>query len=241
MCTSFPDAAGQRSSQMESLQIDGPREVTTGSLIRLSAKTDEKETAFWIVLKPIELDFEVVDGGQRILFSSGCKPDVQITLLLLAQQVHEGRIVTRQIRRTIQVVADRREEPADEPPNTVPDDPSLSDSPLYLKVKEAWKSIRTDAAKELSVQVASNIENMATKCESGQIQEASDIWRELAKSNRKTLGIESSAWEPVASVLQVEFQGLDLPTPFEHAFHLKATAAAIRDAAELNRDQESEK
>ena len=72
---------------------------------------------------------------------------------------------------------------------------------------------------------------MASRCESGTVEDIPSIWRELSIQNRQTLGIESTAWNPVAKVLQAEFQQLDLKTPEEHAFHLRAAAAAIRNSA----------
>ena len=60
-------------AQVGSLQIEGPHEVEPGQLVRLSANTLDNETPFWIVLEPINLDYESVDGGKRLLFSSGCQ------------------------------------------------------------------------------------------------------------------------------------------------------------------------
>lgn len=223
----------QANAQREALQIEGPREVGPGTLVRLSANTIEEESPFWIVLEPIDLDYEQVDHGSRLLFSTGCKTGQRITVVLLAQQVRNGRIVTRQIRRTI-LVKDFRSDPGpiDDPPDSQPpnDDPLLTQSPLYAAVLDAWPSIRTDAGKALSETVAANLDSMAAKCEAGTIRENTEIWRELSARNRKSLGLESSAWNPIANVLQRQFQGLALSTPTAHAIHLKATAAAIRTA-----------
>lgn len=223
----FPyEPAGQAFDQMSSLQIEGPHEIETGELVRLSARTTDQETALWIVLSPDDLDYEVVDQGSRLLFSSGCNAGEQVTVLLLAQQVLDGRIATRQIKRTIHVVS---KTPANVEPT--PDLPSTTDSPIYQSTYEAWSLIRTDAAKALSESVAKNFDNLAAKCETGTFLENSAIWNELAKRNREALGVESSAWNPVATTLQREFQKLGLSAPRQHSFHLKAAAAAIRSAA----------
>jgi hypothetical protein len=223
------DAHAQRAA----LQIEGPREAGPGTLVRLSANTIEEESPFWIVLEPIDLDYEQVENGSRLLFSTGCKTGQRITVVLLAQQVRDGRIVTRQIRRTVLVKDSETDpDPIDDPPDSRPpkDDPLLPQSPLYAAVMEAWPSIQTDAAKALSESVAANIDSMAAKCEAGKIREKTEIWRELSLRNRRTLGVEASAWNPVANVLQQQFQNLALSTPAAHAVHLKATAAAIRAA-----------
>ena len=222
-------------AQIEALQIEGPHETKPGTLVRLTANTIAEETPFWIVLEPIDLDYEQVAGGKRLLFSTGCESGQRITVLLLAQQVRNGRIVTRQIRRTIKVTQDDSTAAPDvKPPANPPaGNPTLTESPLYLPVLTAWPSIRTDAAKALSAAVATNIDAMAAKCDAGIVREVSEIWRELSDRNRETLGIESSAWNPVATVLQREFQSLaeKLTTPSAHSLHLRAAAAAIRAAA----------
>jgi len=231
-------AQGQSSAGIEALQIDGPHEAQTGTLVRLSANTVEQETPLWIVLDPIDLDYELACDGKLLLFSTGCKEGQRITVLLLAQQVRDGRIVTRQIRRVLKVVPEvTSEEPEDRPPDVpTDDDPSLADSPLYSPITKAWHLIRTDDAKALSEQVASNIDAMARKCDTGTVAKVSTIWGELSKSNRQTLGVESAAWNPVAETMQTEFQKLQLQTPGEHSFHLKAVAAAIRAASRQKPD-----
>ena len=224
-------AVGQDSAGIEALQIDGPHEALTGTLVRLSANTVEEETPLWIVLDPIDLDYELTCGGKRLLFSTGCKEGQRITVLLLAQQMRDDRLVTRQIRRVLKVVSEKTtDEPRECPPHVPPDEPSLTDSPLYLPVMKVWHLIRTDDGKALSEEVAANIDAIARKCDAGAVSKNSEIWSQLSKSNRETLGVESAAWNPVAELMQAEFQRLQLQTPAEHSFHLKATAAAIRAA-----------
>ncbi len=226
----------QAIAQIEALQIEGPHEAKPGTLVRLSANTVAEETPFWIVLEPIELDYEQVQDGKRLLFSTGTKPGQRITVVLLAQQVRNGRIVTRQIRRSINIVRDESEPaPVDDSPALPPQDvPTLDKSPLYSSVLKAWPLIRTDAARELSAKVAVNIDAMAAKCESGDFRDTNEVWRELSTRNRETLGIETSAWSPVATVIQRDFQSLKLPTTSAHSFHLRAAAAAIRAASSQN-------
>ena len=142
--------------------------------------------------------------------------------------------MTRQVRRTITVNGENSD-PIGDPPELPPtDDPVVTESPLYQTILKAWPLIRTDAAKAMSGRVAENIEAMGRKCESGLVRENANIWRELSKRNRETLGLETSAWNPVANVLQQQFQSLALPHPAAHAVHLKATAAAIRAASKQN-------
>jgi len=227
-------------AQSDALQIDGPHEVQPGMLVRLSANTTKNETPFWIVLDPIDLDYEQVDGGKRLLFSSGDQ-STSITVILLAQQVVKNRITTRQIRRTIQVSDDLPEdvdappppvtEPPTEPPTQTPTpaEPVL-ESPVFSEISQAWSNIGTDAAKKLSEAVAVNFDAAAKKCESNQYENIAAIWKELSAKNRQALQIESVAWEPVAVALQQAFQKLKLPDVSSHAFHLRAAAAAIRHA-----------
>ncbi len=221
-------------AQLESLQIEGPHEVEPGQLVRLSANTVENETPFWIVLEPIDLDYEAVDGGRRLLFSSGRQSSTSITVILLAQQFKEGRIVTRQIRRSISV--GKKQADPSRPTPDVPQRPEtpgrqpVEQSPIHATVLVAWPKIRTDAAKELSLSVAENIELVAEQSEGDGFGSKAEIWRELSSQNRRTLQIETTAWEPVALALQTSFKQLQLGDVQSHAFHLRAAAAAIREA-----------
>ena len=58
----------QAIAQIEALQIEGPHEAKPGTLVRLSANTVAEETPFWIVLEPIELDYEQVQDGNVCCF-----------------------------------------------------------------------------------------------------------------------------------------------------------------------------
>ena len=219
-------------AQVDTLQIEGPEQVKPGTLVRLTASTTESETPLWIVLSPVDLDYEVADSGRRLLFASGCRAGERVTVLLLAQQVNGERIASRQVRKTIHVISENNDVPVEDPPADPPKKPDFERSPLYRSVTDAWNLIRTDAGKDLSSKVAANFELIANKCESGKIVEIPAIWKELSVLNRQALGIETSAWSPVAKTLQDQFQKLGLSEVRIHAFHLKAISAAIRNAAD---------
>lgn len=232
------NAIGQarQSEQIDSLEIKGPHEVRPGELIRLVANTGPKETPFWIVLDPIALDYEQVDQGKRLIFSATCKTDQTITVMLLAQQVRDGRIITRQLRRTVHVG-----NPAFPP---APPDPTLDDlekSPLYGAVLEAWPLIITDAGKALSPKVVENLKQIADMCLEGKFPEAHMVWEKLSKQNRKDLQLESLAWDPVGRAIQKQFKQLALDNIKAHAFHLRSAAAAINDAYVANQKNQNRK
>jgi len=207
-------------AQMESLQIEGPHQVAPGELVRLSANTVDNETPFWIVLEPIYLDYEAVNNGKRLLFSSGCQTGTSITVILLAQQVKDGRIVTRQIRRSI-TVGNKQPDPTKPPPADDPPERPVVQSPIHAVVLKAWPKIQTDAAKELSLSVAKNFESVAQQCEDDQLQSVEEIWRELASQNQRTLQIETTAWEPIALC--------DLCAPWTQHFPANQTGDPIDD------------
>lgn len=221
--------------QTSALQIEGPRESQPGQLVRLVAKTVPSETPFWIVLEPIDLDYEQVDGGQRLLFSTGCLPNRRISVLLLAQRVQENRIVTRQIRRTI-VVGEQApvNPPVLDPPPVNGQEPAepiaWEDSPLFSSVLVAWPEIRTDVAKGLSSEVAASFDSIADQIDGGQITHVEQVWTSVGVANREILQVEVSAWEPVGQAIQLQFKQLKLSKIREHAFHLRSVAAAIRQA-----------
>jgi len=211
------------------LEIDGPREAAPGELIRLSANTNGDETPFWIVLDPITLDYELI-------FSAPCQTDQTITVMLLAQQVRDGKIVTRQLRRSVQVGTplpspDPDPNPADPDPQLpVQPDNNFETSALYSSVLQAWPLISTDAGKTLSPSVSENLEQVATMCANEKFSQAHEIWQLLSEHNRIDLQLESMAWEPVGRAIQEQFKQLALTSIKDHAFHLRAAAAAINDA-----------
>lgn len=223
---------GLADGQMESLQIDGPREAKPGTLVRLTAKTTAEETPFWIVLEPNDLDYEQVESGRRLMFSTGCRTGPTITVILLAQQVRDGRIVTRQLRRKILVKGGSDTQPLKPPrPHPVPPDGEpLTGSPLYSVMFQTWPQIKTDMAKSRTRLVAENMEKVAQACLSGEIKTKPEIWKTLASQNRIDLQVETPAWEPIATVLQRKFRELELPDVSSHGFHLRAVAAAFRAA-----------
>jgi hypothetical protein len=238
--------AGTAQSQLQSLQIEGPYSVSIGSMVVLSANSTEQETPFWIVLEPIELEYEQVDEGRRLIFAAGCQQGREITVLLLAQQVKEGRIITRQVRRTIQVTAGKIADPVPEPETDLPEPkPPEADlilkSPLLNAVQKSWPNITTDAAKDLTPRVADNMDRVALRCQSGDFQQSVEVWRELSRLNRDSLGVEASAWDPVGIVMQQELLKLSLPSASSHAIHLKAAAMGMRKAYQSNRKNNSTK
>jgi len=240
-------AIGQtdQSKQIDSLEIKGPHEARPGELVRLSANTNANETPFWIVLDPIELDYEQVDQGRRLIFSASCEANQTITVMLLAQQMRDGKIVTRQLRRAVHV-GNLPPSPAPVPIQQPPEPPltpenDLKKSPLYDAVLQAWPLISTDAGKTGSPKVAENLVQIADQCANGKITEVSAIWQMLSQQNRIDLQLESVAWEPVGLAIQIQFKQLALNSIKAHAIHLRAASAAIEDAQSASQQDPNRK
>lgn len=213
--------------QSQSLEINGPSEIASGQLIRLDAQLDPDESPLWIVLSPPDLDYEQVDGGRRLIFAVDDRQVEPITILLLAQQIENDRIVTRQVRRTLTIRSDEADEPE---PN--PEDPDLKKSPLFRLVFEAWDSLESLAARNKTSLIADNFESVAKRCEQGSFSELPQVWKALSKSNQDVLGEQTEDWEPVGLAMQSGFADLRLKTIPEHAFHLRAVASALRSKSD---------
>ena len=238
LASSAMGQTGQR-GQIDSLEIKGPHEAGPGELIRLIANTSTDETPFWIVLDPITLDYEQVDQGKRLIFSAPCKTNETITVMLLAQQMRDGKIVTRQLRRSLYI---GNPVPSPPPiPNPKPPNDDLGKSPLYNAVLRAWPSIATDAGKALSPKVAENLNQIATKCAEGKISEVHMIWDLLSEQNRTDLQLEIVAWESVGLAIQKQLKLLALNDIKSHAFHLRSAAAAINNAFLANQKNQNRK
>lgn len=102
-------------------KIEGPTTAEPGSLVRLSAPIEDDESAFWLVLSPIDLDYEMTNGGRKMIFAAGCSSR-EIVVMCLAQSIEDGRIVNRPYRHvmTIGAPVEEPEDPGDDP---VDDDP----------------------------------------------------------------------------------------------------------------------
>ncbi len=215
-------------AQMNALDIRGPFEVAPGELVRLTAEIQPEESPFWIVLNPPNLDYEQVEDGHRLLFAVGCHQQSEVVVVLLAQQVMDQRIVTRQIRRRIKI---RRPNDTDQPPDENPNDPPstpITEFPMYRLVAAAMKKIESVEAKSKGHLIAKSFEQTATACESGSINSIPDIWESLSQANARILGPLTSYWEPVGVAMQSEFKRLRIADVKSHAVHLRAAAAAIK-------------
>ena len=235
--------------QQNSLNIDGPLEIQAGQLVRLNAEIAPEESPFWIVLNPSDLDYEQVDQGRRLIFSVGCQPTREVVVLLLAQQVIDGRIVTRQLRRRMKVedfrggplpnpidpnpIADPKPTPDPNPtPKPNPDpSPDLTKLRIYAAVADAWKNILNPTAQAKSPQIADRFDAIAELCDEGRIATPRDVWVTLSSENAKVLGSLIRDWDPVGRAMQTEFRNLNLTTSKQHAIYLRAAAAGLRKAA----------
>jgi hypothetical protein len=217
--------------QINTLEIGGPYEARTGSLVRLVAKTQPNETPFWLVLAPSDLDYEQVNDGRRLIFSAGCSKGQRIVVLLLAQQLIDGKIVTRQLRRTVEVVAASEldpDSPSDRPPDIQPDK-DWGSSPVFEAASRAMRLVSPDSARKLGPRIADNFDFVAQRCRAGgEIKTKTEIWQQLSKLNREALGELSPGWTPFAIETQSAFQALNLADVPSHQFHLRAAALAIR-------------
>jgi len=224
-------ASGQ--TQIDSLNIQGPLQVSPGELVRLVAEIQPEESPFWIVLKPNDLDHEQIDGGRRLIFAVDCQATESIVVMLLAQQVKDGRIVTRQLRRQIKVTAGS-------PDDSNPDSPAVPnpvtpkqpvDDPIFQIIVTAFSKVTDPVARSKAHLVAANFALVAKQCESGQIGDLPAIWLTLSKLNHQSLDGKTDAWSPLGLALQSEFKRLSLKTVLAHARPLSTAALALDRAA----------
>jgi hypothetical protein len=214
-----------------------------GQLVRLTAETEPAESPLWIVLKPNALDYELTDNGQKLIFAVNAKTNDPIVILLLAQQVKEGRIVTRQLRRQISVVGGTKpvdpiviDPPIKKPPVDSPAKQPIESDPIFLAVTNAMSKI-DPAAKSNAALVAANFQKVSDDCESGKFGDVAAIWLTLSKLNRQSLGDQTRNWSPLGSALQTEFKRLNITKIADHARPLKVAAAAIAQESNQGTNQ----
>lgn len=219
-------------SQDGSLKIEGPDIVAPGKLVRLTATTLPEESPFWIVLSPVDLDFEQVDEGRKLIFASGCQARKSIVVLLLAQTVKQGRVVTRQVRREIKIVDpdDSKPDPGDdEPDGNNPGEGDPGNDPLFTSVVDGLSRMTDPAARAKRTLVAANFESIAARCQSGQMGDIPAIWLTLSRLNHASIAPHHRSWERLAQMIQTEFKRRGLATVADHTKPLLAVAAALRN------------
>lgn len=117
----------------DTLSIEGPDEAKSGALIRLTANLEDGESAWWIVTNPPDMDYEVVDGGKKLIFAGSCGKS-EVRIILLAQKIVENRIVTRQLNHTVRVGHGAQPPPIEDPV----EDPVDDDNPF----ERDWSELR---------------------------------------------------------------------------------------------------
>jgi hypothetical protein len=237
--------------QTRVLEISGPAEAKMGELTRLIAEVEPAETPCWIVLSPSDLDFEQVDNGRRLILTPPRYSKEPVVVLLLAQSVVEGRVVTRQIRRQIRIVDESIVPPrnpddgnvAPQPPGVIPAPPSpqpinpsppLEQTNMFQTVRAAFAQVKSVSARNKANDVAANFEWLANECEAGRITTIPQIWQTISSRNAAILGADLRDWEPVGRTMQSEFQRLKLADVSSHAVQLRAAALAIRSSSQQN-------
>jgi hypothetical protein len=214
-------------SQINSLNIAGPEQVQPGQLVRLTAELNEKESPFWIVLHPADLDYEQVEEGHRLIFSVGCRPEKTIVVMLLAQQVIDGRIETRQLLRRIKVQTDLGDPTIpDDQPQPEPKPPV--DNEFLKAASAAFATVTLPSARQKSQRIADNFEAIANRCQQKEFKDRSAVWLTLSSMNYETLDGDTEPWESFAIAIQIAFKKLQLKDTFSHSLPLRTVAAAIR-------------
>lgn len=202
-------------SQTDSLGIDGPFDANPGQLVRLTADIEPAESPFWIVLSPMDLDYEQVEDGKRLLFSTGCRANQEIVVLLLAQRIDEGgRIVTRQLKQVVKVGSGQNDPVIDPAPEPDPNPDLMPESEFSKRIIEEVNKIRPPP--QVLAQVSKNFFDIAQVAST--YDSAKSLSIELSKRNTQAIGqADLSKWKPFGIVIQEEFQKRQLQTVAEYA------------------------
>ena len=227
--------------QVNALGIDGPFEVEPGELVRLTASIGESESPFWIVLKPDDLQYEQIENGRGLIFAASCKSRASIVVMLLAQSVKDGRIVTRQLRRKIEIV-DSGDAPPDQispigdlPIDKDPEKEPAKPNPKYPIFKACYDAVlqMKDVTAISKVEgVAANFQNVGQRCSTSEFADIQTVWTSLVGLNGITIGRSQPQWDPVGVALQKSFKQLAPKTVAEHGPLLMIAAQAMRKAVQ---------
>ena len=222
--------SGGELAQAQTINIGGPLKVRPGQLVRLIAEIEPEESPFWLVLSPSNLDFEQIENGKRLIFAAPLEEQNSIVVMLLAQQVKDGKILTKQLIRRIDYDLDGSPVPPNRPlPNPQPVDQTLRKLEMYRVVGEAWQLMQSTGARGKGAEIAVGFRTTAKRCEAGDYSRPDQIWEDLSVQNNAILGNLSPLWEGVGSAIQHEFKRLQLPEIKSHSMYLHAIALALED------------
>jgi hypothetical protein len=194
------------------LVVEGPVKVKAGDLVVISVEKSRAASFKWIIM-PSTDNFLVIDGGKRVVFSSGVGGDYRFIVACSLGDTCDVAV------HTVTVVGEAAT-PADN---------------LASRIASWCDQVDTSAKRDECLALAQSFSSVALVMEGGTLTTPGEIVKATFKSNQDALGESLSDWEPFRKGLAQELGTMaekgQLPDTESHVKVWKAIAAALREYA----------
>jgi hypothetical protein len=201
-------------NQPAHLVVEGPTEVECGNLVVISVEKSNASSFKWLVV-PSADNYLVIEGGKRIIFSSGtCGTYTFIVACSLGDTcdlaVH-----------TLVVTKKDTEKPVV--------------NSLHSQIASWCKQIDTSAKRDECLALAQSFASVASVMEKGNLNTPTQLIEATSISNKAALGKSLEDWSPfrdgLAEKLKEMSEGGNLPDTASHVKMWKIIANALREYA----------
>jgi hypothetical protein len=176
-------AHAQAITQEAKIVLEGPSFAGVGDLVVISVEKSSAKSFKWLVM-PSTDNLLVIDGGKRIVFSSGEKGEY--TFIVACGLGDDCDLAVHRL--TI----------GEKPPVNI----------LSSKIASWCESITTENKADEAVALAESFESNAARIEAGELVTAEEIVRATFETNKKALGDSHEDWMPFREGLAKELTSM---------------------------------
>lgn len=198
--------------EVAELIVEGPIKVKAGDLVVISVEKSRAASFKWIVM-PSTDNFLVIDGGKRVVFSSGVGGDYKFIVACSLGDTCDVAVHTV----------------------TVMGEPATPADSLASRIASWCEQVNSESKRDECLALAQSFSSVALVMEGGTLTTPSEIVKATFKSNQDALGSSLDAWLPFRNGLAKELGQMaekgSLPDTESHIKVWKAIAAALRDYA----------
>lgn len=194
------------------LVVEGPTKVKAGDLVVISVEKSRAASFKWIVL-PSTDNYLVIDGGKRVVFSSGVGGEFRFIVACSLGDTCDVAVHTVTVKGEAATPADN----------------------LASRIASWCDQIQSESKRDECLALAQSFSSVALVMEGGTLTTPGEIVKATFKSNQDALGDSLEAWTPFRQGLAKELGSMaekgSLPDTESHIKVWKAIASALREYA----------
>jgi hypothetical protein len=194
------------------LVVEGPTKVKAGDLVVISVEKSRAASFKWIVL-PSTDNYLVIDGGKRVVFSSGAGGEFRFIVACSLGDTCDVAVHTV----------------------TVKGEPATPADNLASRIASWCDQVQSESKRDECLALAQSFSSVAMVMEGGTLTTPSEIVKATFKSNQDALGQSLDNWLPFRNGLAAELGKMSesgtLTDAASHVQVWKAVATALREYA----------